>query len=246
MNRLKDKICIVTGTSSGIGRATACMFAEEGATVIMAARRRERGEALEKELKEKGFSAWYVETDISKQCDIDRVVDFTIEKFGRVDVLVNNAAIGGKAGYFAHEYTDENFQKYIDTNLLGAMRLIRKTAPYMLEQKKGSIVNVASVAAELGVHNDCLYGTTKGALRQYTRAIAVDYAKYGIRVNCVLPGLTKTEMSGDVKDGILPNIPIGRMAQPEEIAAGILFLASDEASFCVGLSLIIDGGEVLN
>lgn len=246
MNRLKDKICILTGTNSGIGRACAYLFAEEGATVIMAARRKDRGEAIEKDLREKGYEAYFVPTDISKPEDIDRVVDFTIEKFGRVDVLVNNAAMGGKAGYYAHEFTDEMLKSYIDTNLLGAMKLVRKVAPYMLEQGKGSIVNVASVAAELGVHNDCLYGATKGALRQYTRAISVDYASKGVRCNCVLPGLTLTEMSGDVKDGILPNIPIGRMAQPEEIAYGILFLASDEASFCVGLSMIIDGGEVLN
>lgn len=246
MDRLKDKVCILTGTTSGIGKAAAELFAKEGASVVMAARRKERGEKMQKELQEQGYDAWFVETDISKQEDIDRVVDFTIEKYGRVDVLVNNAALGGKAGYYAHEYTDEMLQKYVDTNLLGAMRMIRKAVPYMLEQGKGSIVNVASVAAELGVHTDCLYGATKGALRQYTRAIAVDYAKKGVRCNVVLPGLTKTEMSGDVKDGILPNIPIGRMAWPEEIANGILFLASDEASFCVGLSMIIDGGEVLN
>lgn len=246
MNRLTDKICIITGTNSGIGKACAYIFAQEGATVIMAARRTERGRSIERDLREKGYDAYFVETDISRQEDIDRLVDFTTDKFGRVDILINNAAMGGKAGYFAHEYTDEMCKSYIDTNLLGAMKLVRKTVPHMLAQGKGSIVNVASVAAELGVHNDCLYGATKGALRQYTRAIAVDYAKKGIRCNCVLPGLTVSEMSGDVKGGILPNIPIGRMAQPEEIANGILFLASDEASFCIGMSMIIDGGEVLN
>jgi len=246
MDRLKDKVCIITGTNSGIGRAAAYLFCAEGAKVVMAGRREERGREIEADLRSKGYEADFVRTDISKEEDINALVDFTVQKYGRIDVLVNNAAKGGHLHYMAHELTDETMYAFIETNLLGAVRLVRRVAPYMLERKKGSIVNVASVAAELGVHEDCMYGATKGAIRQYTKAVAVDYAKLGVRVNCVLPGLTKTEMSGEVSDDIMPNVPIGRMAQPEEIANGILFLASDEASFCVGMSMIIDGGETIN
>ena len=250
MGRLDGKIAVVTGTSSGIGNATARLFAKEGAKVIMGARRADRGEALEKELRDAGFEATFVQTDVMRYSDCANLINKTIEKYGRIDILANIAGIKGGNGYRIHEVTDEQRDRVFQTNVFGIMDLCKAAIPHMLEQKSGSIVNVASVAGLVACPNDSLYSTVKGAVKMLSVAMAYDYAPDGIRVNCICPGLTRTEMTNELASSnfaerVLSNLPMKRFADPSEIANGILFLASDEASFACGSVLTIDGGETI-
>lgn len=248
MERFKDKVVIVTGATSGIGRAAAGQFAREGALLIIAGRRVERGEALVKELREQGETVDFVACDVSKQEDTDALVNFAIEKYGRIDVLCNNAGYGGHEHYLTHEYDDAVCKKYFETNVYSTLHLCRAVIPHMLERGAGSIVNTSSLTADLAVPFDSLYGATKGAIQSFTRTIAVEYGKSGIRCNCVLPGLTRTEMIPDgseIENMVADMIPLGRIGTADEVAAGILFLASDEAGFCTGVSLRIDGGQAV-
>lgn len=250
MNRVSDKVTIITGATSGIGRAAAELFAREGALLVLAGRRQDRGEQLTESLRSKGADVDFVQTDISEPLEIDRLVKFALDKYGRIDILVNNAGYGGKNSYLAHEFDDQVREKYFKTNVYGTMNLCRAVLPGMVERGCGSIVNTASIGSELAVPMNSIYAATKGAIRQLTKTIAVEYAPMGIRCNAVCPGLTRTEMipddSGDIEKAVLPTIPMHRIGQPEEIAAGILFLASDEASFITGHMLLIDGGQSCN
>lgn len=246
VGKFDGKVVVVTGATSGIGLAAAEQFASEGATLVLAGRRQERGDELVAKLADRGAEASFVRTDVCQQADIDNLADFALEKYGRIDVLCNNAGYGGREHYLVHEYTDETCEKYFASNVFSTMRLCRKVLPSMVAQGTGSIVNTSSLAAELAVPFDSCYGATKGAIRSFTRTVAVEYAKHGIRCNCVLPGLTRTEMipeGSPIEDMVKETIPLGRAAQPEEIAAAILFLASDDASFCTGVSLLVDGGQ---
>ena len=250
MGRLEGKVAVVTGTSSGIGEATARLFAKEGAKVVMGARRVERGEKMEKELREAGYEATYVKTDVMLAAECADLINRAVEKYGRMDILANVAGIKSEKRHRIHEITDEMRNKIFQTDLFGMMDLCKAAIPYMLEQKSGSIVNVASVAGLVACPNDSLYSTVKGAVKMLSLAMAYDYAKDGIRVNCICPGLTRTEMtnemvSSDFAERVLANHPLGRFADPTEIANGILFLAGDEASFACGSVLTLDGGETI-
>jgi len=250
VNRLDGKTAIVTGASSGIGEATARLFAQEGSTVILAARSVEKGNKIAAEINAQGGKALFIKCDIGEEADTDNLVRAVIEKYGKIDILVNNAAAGGGPGYLTHEFDKERRDYSFRVNVFGTMSLSKAVIPHMLRAKKGSIVNVASIGAELAVPRDSIYAATKGAIRQLTKTMAVEYAASGIRVNAVLPGLTRTGMipegGSDLEKRILPKIPMGRIAQPVEIAYGILFLASDEASFCTGMTMVMDGGETCN
>jgi NAD(P)-dependent dehydrogenase (short-subunit alcohol dehydrogenase family) len=257
MGRLDGKIAIVTGNTSGIGNATAWLFAREGAKVVMGARRSERGEKMEKEMREEGLEATYVKTDVRIASDCFKLVEKAVEKYGRVDILANVAGVNGGKQYKLHELDDETRDRQFQTNLYGMIDLCRAALPHMLKQKSGSIVNVASVAGIVACPNDPIYSAVKGAVRLLSIAMAYDYGKDGIRVNCVCPGITSTEMGGGITQagpdghvgGLLEKVlsaqPLGRVAEPKEIAQGILFLASDEASFACGSVLTIDGGEII-
>lgn len=260
MGRLDGKVAVVTGTTSGIGNSTAWLFAREGAKVVMGARRADRGEKMEKEMREEGLEAVYVETDVRVTTECFRLIEKAVETYGRVDILANVAGVGGGKRYKLHEVDDEIRDRLFETNLYGIIDLCRAAIPYMLKQKSGSIVNVASVAGIIACPNDCLYSAVKGAVKMLSVGMAYDYGKDGIRVNCVCPGLTNTEMNteppgtpsveeghsgGTFVDKVLARQPLGRMAEPEEIARGILFLASDEGSFANGTTLTLDGGEII-
>ena len=260
MGKLDGKIAVVTGNTSGIGNATAWLFAREGATVVMGARRAERGEKMEKEMRDEGFEALYVKTDVRVPSDCVNLIDRAVKAYGRVDILANIAGVGGGKPYRLHEMDDEIRDREFETNLYGIIDLCRAALPHMLSQKSGSIVNVASVAGIVAIPNDCMYSAVKGAVKQLSIAMAYDYARDGIRVNCICPGLTRTEMGaiaapeGDAGDGhggggllekVLSAQPMGRIADPIEIAQGILFLASNDASFACGTVLTIDGGEII-
>lgn len=251
MGRLDGKVAVVTGTSSGIGMATARLFAREGAKVVMGARREERGEKLEKELRDAGLDAKYVKTDVTLPEDNANLIDKAVGTYGQIDILANIAGMSGGARGKLHELDDKLRDDLFRTNLFGMIDLCKAAIPHMLARGKGSIVNVSSVASLIACERDCLYSAVKGAVNAMTVTMAIDYGKDGIRVNCVCPGLTRSEMTNDLMTGgsglyekIFEKIPLGRIAEPEETAQGILFLASDEGSFCNGVILPIDGGEV--
>ena len=247
MGRLDGKIAVITGTTSGIGKATAKLFAEEGATVVMGARREERGLAMEQELKDAGHEALFVKTDVSKSEDCAALIEKAVETYGRIDILVNVSGTAGNGFHLLHESTDEERDRVFRINTYSIIDTCKAAIPHMLEQGKGSIVNVASVSAIIASPLNTLYSASKGAVKMLTISMAADYAPTGIRINGVCPGLTRTEMVPEGDDSfekmVLPNIPQHRLADPKEIAYGILFLASDEASFCTGHMLVIDGGE---
>ena len=254
MGKLDGKVAIVTGNSSGIGNATAWLYAQEGAKVVMGARRTERGEKMEKEMREQGLEATYIKTDVRVKSECFNLVEKAVEIYGRVDILANVAGVNAGKPYKLHEVDEEIRDRQFETNLYGMIDLCRAAIPYMLKQKSGSIINVASVAGIVACPNDPIYSAVKGAVKMLSIAMAYDYGKDGIRVNCVCPGLTRTEMGGGMLldghgggllDKVLASQPLGRMADPKEIAQGLLFLASDDASFACGTVLTIDGGEII-
>ncbi len=247
MNGLKDRVCIVTGCTSGIGRATAIRLAEEGAIVVGAGRRQNRGDELVVQLSAQGYKIDFFKTDISVQAETDALVEYTIGKYGRIDVLVNNAAASPPPPfYFFHDFTDEDREKFFRTNLYGTMNLTRSVIPHMIRNKRGNIVNLASIAAEVPTTFDSIYPITKGGIRMLTKTICAEYGPYGIRCNAVLPGITKTEMLppdiAPLEEMCKHRVPVARLADASEIASAIAFLASDDASYVSGLMLVADGG----
>ena len=242
--RLHDKVVIITGATAGIGKATAVLFAREGAKVVLAGRRDSLGLDLVAQIERDGGQATFVRTDVTVKDDIKKLVQTAINTYGRIDVLVNNA---GMLRTYKFEEMDEvlHYDDIFNTNVKSCFMLTHEVIPYMLKQGKGAIVNVASIAAEVGTPFHASYAASKGAIRQFTKSLAGEYAKSGIRVNAVLPGLTTSEMvpvGSDFEKDALAIVPMGRAAVPAEIAPGLLFFASDESSFCTGATLAIDGG----
>ena len=258
MGKLDGKVAVVTGNSSGIGHATAWLFAREGAKVVMGARRTERGEKMEKEMRAEGLEATYLKTDVRVASECVSLIEKAVGEYGRIDILANVAGVNAGRPYKLHEMDTEIRDRQFETNLYGIIDLCRAAIPHMLKQKSGSIVNVASVAGLVACPNDPIYSSVKGAVKMLSVAMAYDYARDGIRVNCICPGLTSTEMGGGITQkrpdgtvgGLLEKVlaaqPMGRVAEPEEIAKGILFLASDDASFAAGTVLTLDGGEIIS
>jgi NAD(P)-dependent dehydrogenase (short-subunit alcohol dehydrogenase family) len=253
MGKLDGKVAVITGTTSGMGRATAWLFAEEGAKVVMGARRFERGQQMEKEMREKGYDALWVTTDVRIPGDCFNLVNKAVETYGRVDILVNDAGINGEGSYLFHESTDEFRDNMFKTDLWGVFDTCKAAIPHMLKQGKGSIVNVSSVAGITACPGDVIYSTVKGAVRLFSIAMAYNYGPLGIRVNCLAPGLTKTEMGGGALEEvgnafvekIMASLPLKRFGEAEEHAKAILYLASDDSSFCNGAVLVSDGGEII-
>ncbi len=242
--RLDGKVAIITGATAGIGRATALLFAKEGAKVVLAARRENKGNELVDEIKSHGGEAFFVKTDVTKKGDLQRLAKTAADLHGHIDILVNNAGVLKTYNFIEmDEATD--YDMIFDTNVRANFLLTKEVLPYMLAQKKGSIVNISSIGGEVGVPNHVSYSASKGAIRQFTKSLAGELAPTGIRVNAVLPGLTNSEMvpvGSDFENEAIKLVPMGRAATPDEIAPGILYLASDEASFCTGSLLTIDGG----
>jgi len=243
--RLEEKVAIITGATSGIGRATAILFAREGARLALAGRRENLGKELVNTIKSNDGKAVFIKTDVTIKNDIKNLVETTINIYKKIDILVNNAGIVRMFNFIEMDEI-KDFDEVFNTNVKSCFLLCKEILPYMLEQKKGVIINVGSVAGEVGVPKLTSYSASKGAIRQFTKSLAVEYAKFGIRVNAVIPGATRTSMIPEGKDFekfVLTHQPMGKIASSEEIAPAILFLASDEASFCTGSLLIIDGGE---
>lgn len=250
-DRLKNKTCLVTGGGAGLGEATCRLFAEEGAGVVVMDVHGADAIKIAGEIEQAGGRALAVEADVSDEADVGRTVVETVEHFGRIDVLVNNAGVGG-AGYNfkAADAPMEVFERCVAVNVRGPLLCTKHVVPHMLEHG-GAIVNVGSISSVVGLPLQSIYAPTKAAILQLTRQAAVDYARSNIRVNCVLPGGMDTPMlrreiadadSAEAIEKELELLPLGRYADPREVAFAILFLASDEASFVVGAALSVDGG----
>ena len=247
------KVVLITGGTSGIGKATALLLAERGAKVAITGRSAARGDEVVAACAERGSEAAFLAADLSDSTVCAPLIESTIARFGRIDVLVNNAGVTHAAGTL--ETTDAQYFEQLAVNVTAPFLLSREAARAMKAQGGGAIVNVASDLGLRGEKGITAYCATKGALIQLTRAMAIDHAEDGIRVNAVCPGEIHTEMleravrdrGYSVPDGIAmleERVPVKRIGTPEEIAKAILFLASDDSSFCTGAILSADGGAV--
>jgi NAD(P)-dependent dehydrogenase (short-subunit alcohol dehydrogenase family) len=254
--RLAGKVAVVSGASSGIGRAAFELFGREGAKVVGTARREERLQEGLEEVKRHGGEGIVVAADLEDDSTADRVVQAAIDEYGRVDVLVCNAGVGWEYGNEhpgtmagIHEASVENWRDVIGgVDLEGYFAMIHAALPKMIEQESGSIVSVASMAGVTGLYDAHAYTAAKGAIVNLTRSMAITYAKNGVRANSVCPGFIDTAMIAPVigifDDPAIANtmVPLGRAGKPEEIANALLFFASDESSYCTGSNLLVDGG----
>ncbi len=244
--KFSGKVVIVTGGSRGIGKATAKLFAQEGANVVITAKDQTKVQDSSKEL-----SAIGIVGDIRKNQDVENVVKKTLEKFGKIDILVNNAGIFPQVKPL-HEITEEEWNNVIDTNLTGQFRFTKAVIPHMMK-KGGCIINVSSDAGLKSFENfeADAYSASKAALILLTKAWAIEYAKYKIRVNCVCPGVVETDMTQPFlrtetdRAITVADHPIGRIGSPDDVAHAILYLASEDSSWITGAILPIDGGAAL-
>jgi len=247
--QLKDKVMLVTGATSGIGEATAKAAAAAGARLMLTGRSTERGERVRAAC---GADAQFIRGDVSEAGFADRLVDETVKRFGRLDVLVNNAGIAHR--HTVETATDAEWHEVMAVNVTGVFYMSRAALRAMKRQGGGVVVNIGSDWALVGGRNAFAYCASKGAVAQMTRAMAVDHARENIRVNCVCPGDIDTPMlaAGIAFRGMTHEqgirqlaeaIPMGRVAHPDEIAKAVVFLASDDASFMTGAMLSVDGGS---
>lgn len=238
------KVALVTGGSSGIGKATALAFARAGANVVIASRRVTEGEQTVHEICERGGDAIFVKTDISKASEVEGLMNQTIEFYGRLDYACNNAGTFVMGQLF--ELSEEEWDRTINANLKGIWLSLKYQIPIMLQQKRGVIVNMASMSAIIGNPGVSIYSASKGGVVALTQSAAIEYAAFGIRINAISPGVISTPMVNDIPTPLLEDIqskhPIGRLGKPEEIANAVVWLCSDKASFVTGHNMVIDGG----
>lgn len=250
--RLKDKVALITGGTSGIGTATAIRFAKEGAKVVITGRNAKRGEQVVQEIVANGGDAMFVRSDVCLADDCRNAVDRTLERFGKIDILFNNAGVFHPKTI--PDCTEEEWDETIDSSLKGAFLMSKYALPSMIERGSGSIIHTSSGWGILGGDKAAAYCAAKGGLIVMAKAMAIDHGSHGIRVNCVCPGDVLTPMLHDdaEKRGMTwddyaaggADRPLGRIGTVDEIADAVLFLASDESSFVTGESLVVDGGGV--
>ncbi|GAW93812.1 3-oxoacyl-ACP reductase FabG [Calderihabitans maritimus] len=245
--RLKDKVAIITGGAKGIGEETSLLFAKEGAKVVIVDYDEEAGKSVVKKLEELGTEVLFFEADVTDRESIQQITVKTKEKFGRIDILINNAGITADA--FLTKMSEEQWDRVIAVNLKGVYNCTQAVAPVMLEQGSGVILNASSVVGIYGNIGQTNYAATKAGVIGMTKSWAKELGPKGIRVNAVAPGFIVTDMTAKVPEKVLEfmrsKTPLGRLGQPRDVAAAYLFLASDEASFINGQVLGVDGGLVI-
>ncbi|MGB7842122.1 MAG: glucose 1-dehydrogenase [Salinimicrobium sp.] len=242
---MKDKVVIITGAASGIGEAAALRFAKEGARVVVSDIQKEKGEKLVEKIKADGGKAAFCEADVSKAEDNERLVDFAVKTFGKLDVAVNNAGIGGEANKIA-EMSLEGWHKVIDVNLHSIFYALKYQIAAMQKNGGGSIINISSILGSVGFEGSAAYVAAKHAILGITKNAALEYSAENIRTNCVGPAFIDTplldQLDEEVKQQLVRMHPIGRLGKSEEVAELIFWLGSDKSSFATGAYYPIDGG----
>lgn len=247
--RLEGRVAVVTGGGRGIGRAVVERLAAEGAAVVFTQRTRTDAESLERDLSAGGADVEFVEADVTDADQVEKVFDTVAERHGRLDIVCNNAAVGLLKDVAST--SNDEFTALFATNVQSVFHTSRFAVPLMTAG--GSIVNVGSIAGEVGLERDAAYCATKGAVHALTRQMALDYAAHGIRVNCVAPGFIETDQllayidshgrdAAGVRADVVALHPLGRIGAPADVAAAVAYLVSDDASFITGSTLVVDGG----
>lgn len=245
---MKKGNALVTGSSRGIGRAIALKLAADGYDVVVNFKERaDRAEEVVSLIKEMGRNAIAVKADVSKRNEVDTMFDVARKELGDIDLLVSNAGIAGQVQI--QDLTVDRWKEFFAVNVDGAFHTTQAALPYMLREHKGCIITVSSMWGLRGASCEVAYSSTKAALIGYSRSLANELAPSGIRVNCIAPGVIDTEMldelPADIKDGLADETPLRRLGRPEDIAAAVSFLASEEASFITGQVLTCDGGFIV-
>ncbi|MDB5985225.1 MAG: NAD(P)-dependent dehydrogenase, short-chain alcohol dehydrogenase family [Nevskia sp.] len=246
---MSKQVVLITGALTGIGRATAVAFANEGARVVVSGRKQAEGDALARELRTLGAEAEFVRADVRHEDDVRNLIDKTVARFGRLDVAVNNAGTEGQPGPVT-EQTAETYAATFDTNVLGTVLSLKHEMRVMLAQKHGSIINLSSALGKIGTPGASIYVASKHAVEGLTKTAALEAAAHGVRVNAVAPGPVDTGMldrftgGAEGKAGLVAGIPAQRAGTTAEIAQTIVFLASDKAPFLTGQSIAVDGGKL--
>ena len=247
--KLNGKVALVTGGTSGIGKTTAIEFARAGAKVVLTGRREKEGAQVVDEIRKLGGDAAFVRADVAKDADVKAMVDFTVGKYGRLNVAFNNAGVEWTGPL--DQATEAEYRRVFDINVWGVLNSMRHEIPVMLKNGGGAIVNNSSVAGHVGLGQVSVYIASKHAVEGLTKSVALEFAKQNIRINAVAPGVIATDMldrfagkESEMRDSLTSIIPVGRIGAGEEIAAAVLYLSSDDAKFTTGTSLVVDGGYV--
>jgi NAD(P)-dependent dehydrogenase (short-subunit alcohol dehydrogenase family) len=245
---MSSPVVLITGALTGIGRATAVAFAEDGARVVASGRREAEGKALEAELRSLGAEAAFIRADVRREDDVSSLIDETVARFGRIDAAVNAAGTEGRPGPVT-EQTAESYAATFDTNVLGTLLSMKHELRVMQAQNSGSIINISSTYGHEGGAGASVYAGSKHAVEGMTKSAALEAASSGVRINAVAPGPIETGMlnrftgTAERKAALLKTVPLGRVGEPVDIARAAVFLASEKASFITGHILTVDGGK---
>ena len=252
---LNNKVSIITGGATGIGKATVETFAKEGAKVIFCDTNKKQGFLNQKKFNSMGLDTFFIQADVSNEADVKKMINFVVKKFNKIDTLFNNAGIEQPVTP-SHKVDVKIFDKIISINLKGVFLCSKHALPIMMKKKSGAIVNNSSISAFANVGGNIGYASSKGGVMSLTRVLAVEYAKYNIRVNAVCPGVIDTPMNernlkravnkSQLKKKWKTVTPLGRVASPYELAQTVLFLSSNMSSFVTGVGLLVDGGRAAN
>ena len=245
---MNTPVVLITGALTGIGRATATAFAQEGARLVVSGRHEDVGKALVSELQGLGAEAEFIRVDVRHDNEVRDLIDQTVARFGRLDIAVNNAGTEGKPGPVTDQ-TADSYAATFDTNVLGTLLSMKHELRVMQAQGRGSIVNISSTYGHEGARGASVYAASKHAVEGLTKSAALEAAAFGVRVNAVAPGPTETGMlnrftgTPERKAGLAAGVPLGRVGEPDEVARAIVFISSDKASFITGQVLTADGGK---
>ena len=250
MKTFENKTVVITGGTSGIGKATALAFSEQGANVVVSGRRISEGENVVREITSAGGNALFVRTDASREDDITALIEKAVATFGALHIAFNNAGTEGQFGLLTTEQTVEHYRQICEINIIGVLLSMKHEIPAMLRSGGGAIVNTSSVGGHVGFPGASVYVASKFAVIGLTKTAALEFAKQGVRVNSVSPGTVQTEMfdrafgkgQTDIKKAIEAQNPVGRVGTPEEIASAVLWLSSPGAAFTTGQDIIVEGG----